>query len=94
MADITTYDAFSNEDLAEEIILLNKQRKNFLTQASSSDRSYTKDFTRIDRDFSNAMKSWAKRGGRGIPKDKTEQPGGGTNVPSVGVTDFSEIRIS
>lgn len=94
MADITTYDVFDDGQLAEEIIRLNAARKALLTQAGAGDRNYSKDFNRIDRDFANAVKAWAKRGGSGLPTSVEDRPSAEKRVPTYGTTDYSELRIS
>lgn len=95
MADVATYRVFTDAQLAEELIRLNKARQQLYDSQTVGDRSFTKNLDRVDRDFSQAMKAWGWRGYEGIPESKDGPYTAAANKnATTGGTDYGGIRIS
>jgi hypothetical protein len=80
---IVTYREFSDSELAEEITRLDAQRKNFMVSQTAGSKSFSRDLSAINEQFTAAM--FVKR---------ERRLDSGIGSARVGTTDYSSLDIT
>lgn len=80
---LKTYREFSDPELEAEIARLDKHRQNFMTQQSAGSKSFSRDLSAINDQYTAAIE---------VRGERRRAASGGRN-PYVGGTDFSRVRI-